>query len=100
MTSSHFAETCVDFMIENSINFIEKYENPANLPECRSIERFWAKFKEKLYEGDKKMQNLSELELRAIETLKKIDTTWLETLVAGIHRKLVYIGRHGVIENR
>ena len=28
-------------MIESNIDFIEKYENPDNLPEARLIEHFW-----------------------------------------------------------
>ena len=40
--TSHYAETVCDFMIVNKIQFVEKYENPANLPECRPIELFWA----------------------------------------------------------
>ena len=37
LASSNYAESVCDFLIESKI---EKYENPANLPECRPIERF------------------------------------------------------------
>jgi len=34
------------------INFIEKIENPANLPEGRAIEDFWSILKAKVYENN------------------------------------------------
>ncbi len=52
LASSHYTETVSDFMIESKINFLEKYENPANLPECRPIEQFWAVFSLPAYVHD------------------------------------------------
>ena len=49
LASPHYAETVCDFMIESKINFVEKYENPENLPECRPIEQFWAILKSIIY---------------------------------------------------
>jgi hypothetical protein len=42
LASSHYAETVLDFMIENRIKHEDKVYNPANLPECRPIEDFWS----------------------------------------------------------
>jgi hypothetical protein len=78
-------------MIENSINFVEKYENPANVPECRPIERFWAIFKQKLYQGNTRAANLGELERRVRLILKKIDKNQLRSLIDGIRPKLRYV---------
>ena len=33
LASSHYAETVIDYFIENSINHVDKVDNPANLPE-------------------------------------------------------------------
>jgi hypothetical protein len=40
LASSHYTDTVLDYLIENSINHVEKINNPANLLECRPIEDF------------------------------------------------------------
>ena len=37
LASAHYAESVYDCKNESEIEFVEKYENPANLPECRPI---------------------------------------------------------------
>ena len=37
--SSHYAKKTVEFLNQQNIEFIPKNENPANVPECRPIER-------------------------------------------------------------
>jgi hypothetical protein len=58
-TASHYTESCCDFIVKNSINLVEKFENPANVPGCRPIERYWTIFKHKFYESDAKTPNLA-----------------------------------------
>jgi len=60
-------------MIESKIDFVEKYENPANLPECRPVEIFWAKLKSKVYAGGWGAKNLDELEKRIRNRLQEMD---------------------------
>jgi len=61
LASSHYAESVMDFMIENKIDFVEKCENPANLPEVRPIEDFWSILKGKVYENGWEAKNAEEL---------------------------------------
>ena len=96
LATSHYAESVCDFMIEENIPFVEKYENPANIPECRSVERFWAILKSKVYEDNWEAKNLKELEKRIRFCLKNIDTNALAKLFNGIPSKLAFIGWHGV----
>ena len=100
LASSHYAETVCDFMIEKNIPFVEKFENPANLPECRPIEQFWANLKSKVYDGAWKAKNTKELELRILYCLKNIDTSALTRLFDAMVRNLYDVGHKGVIENR
>jgi hypothetical protein len=58
LASSHYAETSLDFMLENSIQHVDKHDNPANLPEVRPIEDFWSYLKGKVYEGYWKAKTL------------------------------------------
>ena len=87
-------------MMESNIEFVEKYENPANLPECRPIERLWKLIKQKVYANAWKAKNLNELEKRIRDCIKKIDKSELAPLFEGFLPKLRNVGRNGVIENR
>ena len=40
LASSHYAKTVIGYLRDKKINFVEKEDNPANLPECRPIETF------------------------------------------------------------
>ena len=77
LASSHYAETVCDFMIESKINFVEKYENPANLPECRPIEQFWAILKEKVYKRNWRAKNLDQLRKRIRLMVAQVDRSLL-----------------------
>jgi hypothetical protein len=85
LASSHYAETVCDFKIESKINFVEKYENPANLPECRPIEQFWAIIKKKVYNGNWKAKNLDQLKERILYMATQIG----RSLLAGLFKSMV-----------
>jgi transposase len=100
LASAHYAETVCDFMIEENISFVDKHENPANLPECRPIELFWASLKRLVYEANWQAKNLDQLELRIRNCLKKMDTNILENLFDGMLHNLKDVARNGVIEKK
>ena len=52
LASSHYAEDVLDFLIENNINHVDKFDQPANLSEARPIEDFWSILKGKVYENN------------------------------------------------
>ena len=98
LASSHYSETTMDCLIENDINYIEKYENPANCPEIRPIEDFWSILKGEVYKGGWKAENLKKLENRIRYCLKKIKITSIHHFFKGTHRRLDRVRRYGVIE--
>jgi transposase len=100
LASSHYAESVCDFMIENKITFVEKYENPANLPECRPIEQFWTILKQMVYADAWQAKTLEELKLRILKCIKRIDTTQFETLFESMLRNLKDVAIKGVVEKR
>ena len=61
LASSHYAEASLDFMIENSINHVDKFDNPANLPEARPIEDLWSILKGKVYENGWEAKSLHQI---------------------------------------
>ena len=42
----------MDFLHNNGIAFVEKFENPPNAPQIRPIENYWGILKMKVYEGN------------------------------------------------
>jgi len=97
LASSHYGETVCDFKIESKINFVEKYENPANLPECRPIEQFWAIIKKKVYNGNWKAKNVDQLKERILYMATQIGRSLLAGLFKSMVRTMKDIGRNGVI---
>ena len=51
LASSHYAKIVVDYFRAKRISFVQKIENPANVPEARPIEDFWSILKDNVYEN-------------------------------------------------
>jgi DNA-binding protein len=100
LASSHYAESVCDIYIEENINFVEKYENPANLPECRPIEMFWAILKGAVYANNWQAKDLEELRKRIAFCIKQIDQSTVTALMDGIVEKMKAVSKKGVIEKQ
>ena len=74
LASAHYAESAIDFLCENLINHVDKPDNPANVPEIRSIEKFWALLKAEVYKEGWEARNLKELEKKYFFILKTLIT--------------------------
>ena len=61
LASSHYAKVVVDYFRAKKISFVQKIENPANVPEARPIEDFWSILKGNVYENGWRAKNLDEL---------------------------------------
>ena len=70
--------------------------NPANLPEARPIEDFWAILKREEYMDGWTADNVDQLESRIKNCLRKIDVKVVQDLVATTHKRLDQIHRFGV----
>ena len=87
-------------MLENSIEHVDKNENPANLQEARPIENLWSILKGKVYENGWKANSLKQLRLRIKKCLSEIDNTTIQGLFEGIKKTLDFIRRKNIIEKR
>lgn len=47
LASSHYANCVTDYLKNENIQFVQKDDNPPNVPNLRPIERFWALCKKK-----------------------------------------------------
>lgn len=100
LASSHYAESVMDYMIENGVNFVEKYDNPANLPEVRPIEDFWAILKGQVYKNGWEAKSVPQLIQRIRYCLSTFEQSTIQSLFSSIPRRLDNVRRKGVIERR
>ena len=61
----YYAEHSLDFLCEDLIHYVDKVDNPANLPEVRPIEDFWSILKAKVYENNREQKPYISLKLES-----------------------------------
>ena len=52
LASSHYTKTVITYLNKKKVHFVEKADNPANLPECHPIENFWSILKSLVYKNN------------------------------------------------
>uniref|UniRef100_A0A158P527 Tc1-like transposase DDE domain-containing protein n=1 Tax=Tetranychus urticae TaxID=32264 RepID=A0A158P527_TETUR len=95
--SCHYARTTIDTLNELGIKFIEKEQNPPNIPQLRPIERFWAHLKQKVYEGGWSASSYPSLKARINSKLKEFDQNYFARLCANDRNKIAKAAKHGVL---
>lgn len=98
--SSHYAKTVLAHLRAENIEFVEKEDNPANVPEIRPIEDFWGILKSAVYKKGWKAENTDQLIARIKYCLKKIDHSVVHQLALSTKTRIDHVRRHGVIESR
>lgn len=96
LASSHYANNVLDFMRQNNINFVEKNENPANVPEVRPIENYFGYLKGKVYEDGWEAKNLDQLARKIRKCLKNIDLKVIQELFSNTRARLDKVRRYGL----
>ena len=100
LASSHYATTVVEYYRAQKIKFVEKNENPANVPEVRPIEDFWSILQGKVYENGWKAENLTLLKNRIRLCVRNMDPNLVHRLFAGTSARLNNVRNNDLIENR
>lgn len=98
LASAHYSKLVKGFLRDKKMNFVERSDNPPNLPECRPIENFWSILKGKVYEGNWQAENLAKLQTRIKYCLGKIDPKLIQSLAQSIPSLVDNIRRNGLIE--
>jgi hypothetical protein len=91
------------YLREKKVNFVEKSDNPANVPEARPIENLWANLKRIVYKNNWQADNLDQLKSRieyCWNKLAKDDPELVKRLIMTVRQKVGFIHRNGVIEDR
>lgn len=79
----HYGQPSKDAYIENGIKFVERDDNPPNVPQLRPIERFWAHLKTKVYSNDWKAISLLHLESRIRSKIREFSPKYFQDLMKG-----------------
>jgi hypothetical protein len=88
LASCHYASDTLDFMNANGINVVPKDMNPPNVPQCRPIERYWAKVKDKLRTTQQSATSIKDFKLKWKRASKAVDESTVKNLMEGIPQKL------------
>jgi hypothetical protein len=90
----------VEYTRDKSVNFVEKAENPPNMPEIRPIENFWDILKGLVYQNNWQAENLDQLRKRIACCLRKIEFELIQRLAWSIPIIVDNVRRNGVIEGK
>lgn len=99
LASSHYANKVINHLRENHIVFVEKNDNPANLPEARPVEDFWAALKGMVYAKGWRAETIQKLINRIKYCLKNLDPDLVQHLGEATKKRLDKIRRNGLIES-
>ena len=97
---AHYAKSVTDHLRVKNVTFVEEDENPAALPETRSIENFWSYFKGLVYKNGWNAKNTEQLIGRIRYCFTKVDMTLVQALGASTSSRLDTVRRYDIIENR
>jgi hypothetical protein len=98
LAGAHYANSVLDYLDRENINYVRKQDNPPNVPEARPVEDFWSILKGLVYEKNWKAENLDQLKGRIQRCLKKINKEFVKRLAGATRRRVGLIRRKDVIE--
>jgi len=96
--SSHYSKIVIDHLRAENVVFVEKHDNPANVPEIRPIEDFWAHLKAAVYAKGWKAKNTAQLITRIKYCLNKFDDSLVHKLASSVKSRIDHVRRYGLIE--
>ena len=99
LASSHYAKTVITYLNKKKVHFVEKADNPVNLPECRPIENFWSILKGLVCKNNRHAQNLKKLRSRIKYCSNNVDIELIRSLAQFIPGLADKVRRNGLIEN-
>ena len=96
LASSHYAKVVQSCLKMLKIDFVPKSMNPANMPQVRPIEDFWAHLKTAVYDKGWAAKNVKQLKTRIEYKLRKINLRFVQHLASSVNRRLRNVIRHGI----
>lgn len=88
LATAHYAKTTLEFMDNNSINYVKKAMNPPNVPQCRPIERYWSQVKGILRKTGHVTKTIEEFRRKWYAAARKVKKESVKVLMMDIRKKL------------
>jgi transposase len=96
LATAHYAQKVQQCLTDHGISYVQRRENPPNVPQARPIEKIWAQLKEKIYENNWEAQNLNQLARRILKKVKEFDQNVVTHMILSVKKNLLKIYRKGV----
>ena len=93
----HYSDMVTEYFMENDVNYVDKDDNPTNLPECRPIEKFWSILKGHVYKNNWQAKDLHKLKERIQRCWNKVNQTTVKDLANSVQRRIDAVRRNGVM---
>lgn len=88
LATAHYARSTLDWLEQAGIRYVPKDMNPPNCPQLRPIETYWALVKRKAVGRGKTNTTIKEFKKNWAAAVLKISIAVVQTLMAGICRKV------------
>lgn len=100
LASSHYAKSVISYLEDKKVNFVQKEDNPPNVPELRPIENLWSILKGKVYAKNWQAKSLEDLRKKVEQCLKEVDMTLVQRLARQVPSLVDSVRRHGLFEDQ
>ena len=97
LASIHYEKSVQNWLNTNHIKFVQKTENPPNVPQARPIERFWHLCKLSYKKRSVIPKNVSQFKEVWTNISKTVAQTSAQTLMRTVRKTLKLIGDKGVL---
>jgi predicted transcriptional regulator len=95
LASAHYANKVQEYLKSQNIDYVARADNPANVPEVRPIEEFWAKIKQKVYDNNWQATTIDGLRRRIKWAFNKVDEQFVHRLGKACFTRVDTVRRKG-----
>lgn len=95
LASCHYARDTIDWYTANNVKFVPRDSNPANCPEIRPVEIYWALLKGKFRKSRKKANSIEHFKVLWKKAADSVSETTVQNLMRSIKKKtrLIFHGK-------
>ena len=92
----HYANSVKEWLNDNSIGFVGRYENPPAVPQARPIEKYWNLCKQEYSRTTSEPKTIKRFEKIWSKISLNVEQKFAQKLTKGLRRTLRLIGNKGV----
>ena len=96
--SAHYARVSTAFLDNNSVNYVEKADNPTEVPQCRPIEDFFGLLATRVYHRNWVAKDVPALKRRILKCLSEIPQATVQATLETVRKRLLRAYRVGILQ--